>query len=125
MLTLEKYLEEIRRDKTAGWSRVFADILGQPLSDKTRFLKAVDNYGDLIVFQSLVVTSSKRITNDPINYVLAVANQQWKEALINQVKADEETLKANRSIEQSRKENQLLYEKIKEAKRRVHESNSI
>jgi len=125
MLTLEKYLEEIRRDKTAGWPRVFADILGQPLSDKTRFLKAVDNYGDLIVFQSLVVTSSKRITNDPINYVLAVANQQWKEALINQVKADEETLKANRSIEQSRKENQLLYEKIKEAKRRVHESNSI
>ena len=123
MLTLEKYLEEIRRDKKIGWSRVFLDILGQPLSDKERFLKAVDNYGDLIMFESLVVTSSKRISNDPINYVLAVANQKWRDDLISQARADEDSMKTTRAIEKSRNENQLLYEKIEAAKRRVHATN--
>ena len=125
MLTLEKYLEEIRRDKKAGWSRVFADILGQPLSDKERFLKAVDNYGDLIIFESLVVTSSKRMTGDPLNYVLAVANQKWRDDLISQAKADEDSIKTNRAIEKSKNANQLLYEKIEEAKRRIHATDSI
>lgn len=120
MLTLEKYLEEIRRDKKAGWSRVFKDILGQPLSDKEMFLKAVDNYGDLIMFESLVVTSSKRIGNDPLKYVLAVANQKWRDDLVSQAKADEDSIKANKAIEKSKNDNQLLYEKIEEAKRRVH-----
>jgi hypothetical protein len=120
MLTLEKYLEEIRRDKKAGWSRVFSDILGQPLSDKERFLKVVDNYGDLIVFESLVVTSSKRLTADPLNYVIAVANQKWRDDLISQAKADEDSIKTNRAIENSKNANQLLYEKIEEAKRRIH-----
>ena len=125
MLTLEKYLEEIRRDKKAGWSRVFADILGQPLSDKERFLKAVDNYGDLIIFESLVVTSSKRMTGDPLNYVLAVANQKWRDDLISQAKADEDSIKTNMAIEKSKNANQLLYEKIEEAKRRIHATDSI
>jgi len=125
MLTLEKYLEEIRRDKKAGWSRVFSDILGQPLSDKERFLKAVDNYGDLIIFESLVVTSSKRMTSDPLNYVLAVANQKWRDDLISQAKADEDSIKTNRAIERSKNANQSLHEKIEEAKRRIHATDSI
>jgi hypothetical protein len=123
MLTLEKYLEEIRRDRTAGWSRVFKDILGQPLSDKERFLKAVDNYGELIIFESLVVTSTKKISGDPLNYMLAVASKKWKEDLIDIVTSDQEDIKANRSIEQSQKDSMHLYERIEAAKRRVHESN--
>jgi hypothetical protein len=128
MLTLEKYLADIRADRIAGWSRVFKDILGQPLSisDRERFLKGVENYGDSIVFEALVITSVKRITTTPINYVLAVAAQKWKEELLAEVKADQETAKANQSIEQSKKENQHLYDRIEEAKRRVHgPSNTI
>jgi hypothetical protein len=123
MLTLEKYLEEIRRDRAAGWSRVFKDILGQPLSDKERFLKAVDNYGELIIFESLVITSTKKINNDPLNYVLAVAAKKWKEDLISLITSDQEDIKANKSIEQSQKDSLLLFERIEAAKRRVHESN--
>jgi hypothetical protein len=122
MLTLDKYLAEIRADKTAGWSRVFKDILGQPLSisDRERFIKAVDSYGDSIIFEALVITSVKRIAVTPINYVLAVAASKWKEELLSQVRADQETSKANLSIEQSKKDNQHLYKRIEEAKRRVH-----
>jgi hypothetical protein len=113
-------MEEIRRDKTAGWSRVFKDILDQPISDKERFLKAVDNYGELIIFESLVITSSKRIDNDPLNYVLAVANQKWKAELVSQAKADEDSIKISKAVERSKIDNEQLYEKIEAAKRRVH-----
>ena len=120
MKTLLMYMEEIRRDKTAGWSRVFKDILDQPISDKERFLKAVDNYGELIIFESLVITSSKRIDNDPLNYVLAVANQKWKAELVSQAKADEDSIKISKAVERSKIDNEQLYEKIEAAKRRVH-----
>ena len=122
MLTLDKYLVDIRADKVAGWSRVFKDILGQPLSifDRERFLKAVDSYGDSIIFEALVITSIKKITNTPINYALAVAASKWKEELLSQVKADQETSKANLSIERSKKDNQHLSKRIEEARRRVH-----
>jgi len=114
-------MEEIRKDKTAGWSRVFKDILGQPISDNERFLRAVDNYGDLIIFEAIIITSSKRIDNDPLNYVLAVANQKWKAELVSQTKVDEDSIKISKAIERSKIDNKQLYEKIEAAKRRVHE----
>lgn len=122
MLTLDKYLSGIRADKTDGWSRVFKDILGQPLSisDRERFIKGVDSYGDANIFEALVITSIKGVTTTPINYVLAVAAQKWRNELLEQAGATQESVKATHSIEQSKRDNQHLYDRIEEAKRRVH-----
>ena len=118
MLKLTDYLEEIRKDKTVGWSRVYKDILDQPLYDKARFLKAVDVFGEIIVFEALVITAAKKLKNDPLNYFLAVANQRWREELQREISSDEDTIKATRAIEKSKEAGVLLEEKIEKARRR-------
>lgn len=118
MLTLTAYLEEIRKDRTAGWSKVYKDILGQPLNDKSRFLTAVDMYGDIIIFESLVITAAKKLRTDPLNYFLAVANQRWREEMQREISTDEEAIRANKAIERTREAGRQLSEKIERAKRR-------
>ena len=122
MLKLTDYLEEIRKDKTAGWSRVYKDILGQPLYDKARFLKAVELYGDIIILESLVITASKKLKTDPLNYFLAVANQRWREEMQREISSDEEAIKANKAIERTKEAGEQLAEKIERAKRRNNDT---
>jgi hypothetical protein len=124
MLTLQSYLEDIRKDKTKGWSRVYRDILGQPLYDKDRFLNAVELYGEVVIFEAMVATAAKRLKNDPMNYFMTVADQRWREEIKNQAESDKETIRAHRVIEQSKEAGISLAEKIERARRRNNDTNN-
>lgn len=124
MLTLIDYLEEIRKDRRRGWARAYKDVLGQPLSDVLRFIKAVDIYGDLIMFESLVITATKKLKTDPLNYVLAVALQRWSEQEQTKLTANEEDIKASKAIERTQEAGRQLADKIEKAKRRNNDTSS-
>jgi hypothetical protein len=63
----------ITKNEKSGWSDFYRDLLGQPLSDIPRFLKAVSDFGHSIMFESIIATSTKKLTGDPLNYVIGVA----------------------------------------------------
>lgn len=63
----------ITKNEKSGWSQFYNDLLGQPLSDIPRFLKAVGDFGHEIMFQSIIAASTKKLTGDPLNYVIGIA----------------------------------------------------
>lgn len=126
MKTFQTYLEGIRKNPTIGWRSAYLDILGVRLSDAESFLKGVDAFGEDLMFEALVVTSLKKLNSpDPLNYVLAVAQQKWKEALQQDVAEQRTSLQVERSIRKVREDNERLAEKIKEARRKVDANNSV
>lgn len=63
----------ITKNEKSGWSQFYRELLGSPLSDTTRFLKAVSDFGHEIVFEAVLAASTRKITGDPLNYVIAIA----------------------------------------------------
>lgn len=63
----------ITKNEKSGWSQYYRELLGQPLSDIPRFIKAVGDFGHSIMFESVLAASGRNITGDPLNYVIGIA----------------------------------------------------
>jgi hypothetical protein len=63
----------ITKNEKSGWSQFYRELLGQPLSDTTRFLKAVADFGEGVMFESIIAASTRKLDSDPLNYVMAIA----------------------------------------------------
>lgn len=77
--SLDRWRFEIRSYGKPLWLRFYAELLGTRVSNYPRFYKALGQYGDWPMFEAIVASSDKNITGDPLNYVLKVAHEKWKE----------------------------------------------
>lgn len=126
MKTLQAYIGEIRSDSAKGWRVVYKDILGKQITDIQGFLKAVDLFGEEIMFEAIITTSTKKLSSpDPQNYVIAVARQLWKEALQEALEKDADELRLERAKRRVESDNAELAQKIQEAKRRVDADHPV
>jgi hypothetical protein len=125
MKTLQSYLEGIRLNPTIGWQGVYSDILGSHLWETERFLKGVELFGEEFMFEAVIVTASKKLSSDPLNYVLAVARQLWKDSLKEELAKDQDELRLERARRHVKEDNDRLAEKIERAKRRTDASDPL
>ena len=99
---------DIRRYGKKSWLAMYKAFMGQPVSNIPRFYKAVNLYGDEAMLDAIIDSSDQNVKGDPLNYVLAVARNKWKEAekeieelesyLSDIIKAKELTEKKNREL---------------------------
>jgi hypothetical protein len=63
----------ITKNEKSGWAQFYRELLGQPLSDIPRFMKAVADFGHGIMFDAILAASPKKLQGDPLNYVIGIA----------------------------------------------------
>jgi hypothetical protein len=98
------------------WPRFYETFLGVSASSLPRLYRAVNLYGDAIVFDAIVDSSWRELTGDPLNYVLKVASEKWK---AQQAEADDnddylQSIEAAKEI--SLEKNRALEKKLKRKK---------
>lgn len=64
-----------------------------------RLGRALNLYGDWYVFEAIIDASTRELTGDPLNYVVKIAANKWKE---DQLEKDE-TDNYSAAVEQSKK----------------------
>ncbi len=126
MKTFQTYLSEIRKSPSDGWRAAYQDILGHSLSDTEKFLNGVELFGEDIMFEALVATSSQNLSSpNPLSYVLAVARAIWKERLEEDLHKEAEELQRERAKKRVAADSAELAERIEKAKKRVDANNSL
>jgi hypothetical protein len=118
--SLSQWRFEIKRFGKAHYVKFYLAMVGFPVSSYPRFYKALERYGDFIFFEAIVSSSDRTFDSDPLNYVLKVAHNKWKEA--------EEELDASEKYEEdiekakleSRRHSDELKKKLDRA-RRLHD----
>ncbi len=126
MKTLQSYLSEIQKSPSKGWNAAYQDILGHRLTETEKFLNGVELFGEDIMFEALVATSSQNLSSpNPLSYVLAVARAIWKERLEEAIHKEADELQRERAKKRVAKDSAELAERIEQAKKRVDANNSV
>lgn len=115
MSNLEKWLEEIKLGRR-GWIRVYKSAFGTAISDPSRFFSALKIYGDTILFDAIIISSTKTLKDDPLNYILAVAHSKAQEEVDRQRGIDEYILSQERAKANTEARNKDLAQRIERAK---------
>jgi len=110
------WLEIIRTHGKSGWSQFYKSMLGHPISDVARFYSSVDHFGDTVVFEAIVATSTKNIKDDPLNYVLSVAGKFFIEKIETIDEDKKYQFALDKAKERVRMQNEELEIKIEQAK---------
>lgn len=107
----------ITKNEKSGWSEFYREFLGQPLSDTARFLKAVSDFGHQIMFDSILSASTRKLTGDPLNYVvaIAVATAQEEAQRISEEKLYK--MRLDKSKQRVAMQNEALEEKLERARK--------
>lgn len=107
----------IIKTQKSGWSQFYRAMLGHPLSDLPRFLKAVNDFGEPVMLDAVISASTKKFENsDPLAYVLAIAINKVRDE-VQQIDADAKyRLRLSKMKERTRLQNEELEEKIRRAK---------
>lgn len=115
---MSKQLSEwVAITKDGGWSEFYSSFLGRPLSDKKRFLRAVDNFGQDIMFASVIAASGRNLEGDPLNYVLGIAIQKANEAATASLEDERYRRKLEQSKHRVLTQNEELEDKFEKARR--------
>lgn len=76
--SLDRWRFEIKSLGKKVWLTFYQEFLGQPCSSPMRLYRAINLYGDLIVMEAIVDSSTQALTGDPLGYVTKVASNKWK-----------------------------------------------
>lgn len=116
MAELDNWIKIINLTGKTGLLSFYESSLGKSVSNIQIFNWAIDSYGDWPVIEAIIVASKKKFTDDPLNYVLAVAQAKWKDSAL----ASGEVEKYERGIERSKnrvaRQNEELEEKLEKAR---------
>ena len=114
-LTRWKHSIKVNGKKT--WAAFYREFLGVPPTSLPRLYRAVNLYGDDIVFEAIIDSSWRDLTGDPQNYIMKVASEKWKS---HQAEIDGED-DYKKSLEQAREQtlehNRALEKKLKKVKK--------
>lgn len=107
----------ITKNEKSGWAEFYREMLGSPLSDTPRFLKAVADMGHDTMFDAIVSASIRKLDGDPLNYVLAIAIAKVKEEVQNITSDDRYRLKLEKSKQRVSLQNEELEAKLERARK--------
>lgn len=106
----------ITKNEKSGWSQFYRALLGQPLSDTTRFLKAVADLGHNNMFEAIVSASTRKLTGDPLNYVVAIAVAKVNNEIQEITESDKYRMRLEKSKQRIIRQNEELENKIEKAR---------
>lgn len=115
MSRLDNWLEEIKAGN-GGWVRIYLDAFSVPISDPERFFRALDIFGEHAMLEAIIAASTKKFTEDPLGYIIAIANSKAVEESVRNLKIDMYRADMARAQEATKAFNTMLAEKIKKAK---------
>ena len=117
MAELDNWIRIINLTGKTGLEKFYESSFSKPVSNIQLFHWAIDSYGDWPVIEAIIAASKKKFTDDPLNYILAVAQSKWKDAF----QASSEIDKYERGVERSKnrvtRQNEELEEKLERARR--------
>lgn len=87
--SLSAWRLELKKLKKSHWLLFYKELIGVPVSSPPRLYKALNLYGDWALFEAIVATSTSAIVGDPLNYVLKVTSNKWKEMQLDEDSEDE------------------------------------
>lgn len=123
MSELDNWIKVIDRTGFTGWLSFYESSLGQPVSNRDLFQWALDTYGRWPLMEAILATTKRRLKDDPLNYVIGVAQIKWKESYID----NSDSEKYQRGIERGKQvtaiRNEELEHKLERAKRAI--SNGV
>ena len=112
----EKSLAQWRFEiKTLGkrhWNKYYYYFLGDEISNYKIFYRSLKLYGDMNVFEAVLFAARQSVEGDPLNYVLKIAHNLWREEQKEFDKQYEYDAQAKAAIEESRKRNNELAKKL-------------
>lgn len=76
--SLDRWRFEIKSIGKKHWLAFYAEMLGQACSSPMRLYRAINLYGELIVMEAIIDSSTQDLTGDKIAYVNKVAANKWK-----------------------------------------------
>jgi hypothetical protein len=127
-LTEEKSLSqwrfEIKRYGKTQFAKFYLAMLSFPISSYPRFYKALNQYGDFILFEAIVAASDRTFDFDPLNYVLKIAYNKWKESEEELDASEEYEAQIDKAKKESRRHSDELQKKLEKA-RRINERDTL
>lgn len=111
-----RILEEKPNNKT-GWLLFYKEQLDQPVSSTTQLMWLVQNYGFWPTFEAIIAaTRRKGKDNDPLPYVVAVAQSKWKDSFVQLSEDGKYRRGLQRSEQATAQKNAELEEKLRKAR---------
>ncbi len=110
--SLDRWRFELQSIGKKHWLTFYKDMLGVNASSVPRLYKALNLYGDWALFEAIISSSDKDLNGDPLNYVIAVTKNIWKEKQEEQDREDEYSAKIREAKEKSEEANKALEEKL-------------
>lgn len=92
-------------------------MLASPLSDIPRFLKAVSDFGHEIMFESVLAASTRKLTGDPLNYVIAIAVAKANDEVQQISDSDRYRMRLEKNKQRVIQQNEELEAKIERARK--------
>jgi len=114
--SLAQWRHEIKVIGKKHYLRLYEVKIGKRVSNIARFFKAINDYGEWSVFESIIDCSDRYITGDPLNYVLTVAQNKWKEEQMEMDDDDKYLSSIQLAKDLSTQKNTNLANKLKKAK---------
>lgn len=113
--SVSDWLAITSQEGRTGWSKMYKNFLLRPVSNPDRFFQAVDNFGQVIMFESIISASTRNLEGDPLNYVIAVAVAKVNEQIESITAADRYALNLKKSKQRTALQNEEVEEKFRKA----------
>lgn len=111
--SLSAWRLDLQRYGKKHWLIFYSSLLSSPVSTPARLYRALNLYGTWALFEAIVAASSSQVVGDPLNYVIKIASNKWKESQQD----EEEEAKYLEEIEEAKKvsqqKNDVLAKKLK------------
>lgn len=114
--TLSRWRFDLQRGNKKVWLAFYSDMLGVQASSIPRLYKALNLYGFWPLFEAIVAASDKDLDGDPLNYVLKIASNKWKEKEQEDENGDEYISDIEAAKIRSKQANEELARKILRSK---------
>lgn len=98
------------------WSDFYKMMLGRTISQPDRFFGAVDRFGHSIMFEAIVASSTKKFSDDCLDYVLAVAYRKVNEEIEDITEEDRYRMSLDKAKLRTQMQNEEALSKIEKAK---------
>lgn len=102
-----------------AWETFYKEKVFHAISDLDRFNRALSEYGPWPMYEAIIITSIKKLSMDPLSYVLAVAHSKWKEQEFPSEEDARYAIRLEQAKMESQEFNEELSKKIERARRRT------
>ena len=113
--SITEWLAITSQEGKTGWTRFYKELLGHPVSKPAKFFEAVDNFGQRIMFESILSASTRTLEGDPLSYVLAIAISKVNEEIEQISNTERYRVNLEKSKQRTEQQNEQLESKLLKA----------